>query len=126
MNLFTNAQSYIVLDILYPTLIVLLLKIIFQFHEYNITIPNVSKFGFHGGEDNALSCGGILAFWIMDVSHIIHSISERASKICNRTSSFSTLLRIVLTIRYHSFKIIHLIKINWEGGNRSHYSTTIM
>ena len=36
----------------------------FQFHEFNITIPNVSKFGFHGGEDNALSCGGILAFWI--------------------------------------------------------------
>src|ERR1043165_4691006 len=73
-----------------------------QFHEYNITIPNVSKFGFHGGEDNALSCGGILAFWIMDVSHIIHSISGRASKICDRTSSFSTLLRIVLTIRYQS------------------------
>src|SRR4051812_21215616 len=95
-------QSYILLDILYPTSIVLILKFFFQFHEYNITIPNISKFGFHGGEDNALSCGGILAFWIMDVSHIIHSINERASKICDRTSSFSALLRIVLTIRYQS------------------------
>src|ERR1041385_3454069 len=93
---------YIVLDILYPTLTVLLLEAIFQFHEYNITIPNVSKFGFHGGDDNALSCGGIVAFWIRDVSHIIHSISGRASQICDRTSSFSTLLRIVLTIRYQS------------------------
>ena len=55
---------YIVLDILYPTSIVLILKTTFQFHEYNIIIPNVSKFGFHGGEDNALSCGGILVFWI--------------------------------------------------------------
>src|SRR3954464_11155260 len=93
---------YIVLDILYPTSIVLLLKTTFQFHEYNITIPNVLKFGFHGREDNALSCGGILAFWIMDVSHIIHSISGRASKICDRTSSLSTLMRIVPTIKYQS------------------------
>src|ERR1041385_3334686 len=93
---------YIVLDILYPTLIVLSLKTIFQFHEYNITIPNSSKFGFHGGEDNALSCGGILAFWIMDASHIIHSISGKASKISDRTWSFSALWRIVLKIRYKS------------------------
>src|ERR1041384_6815462 len=95
-------QSCIVLDILYPTSIVLLLKTIFQFHEYNITIPNFSKFGFHGGEDNVLSCGGILAFWIMDVSHIIHGISGRASKFCDRAWSFSALLRIVLTMRYQS------------------------
>src|SRR3954471_20973368 len=103
MNTFTNAYNHTLYSIsLYPTSIVLLLKTIFQFHEYNIIIPNISNFGFHGGEENALSFGGILAFWIMDVSHIIHSISGRASKICDRTSSFSKLLRIVLTIRYQS------------------------
>src|SRR3954471_2554338 len=103
MNTFTNAYNHTLYSIsLYPTSIVLLLKTIFQFHEYNITIPNVSKFGFHGGEDNALSCGGILTFWIMDVSHIIHSIIGRALEICDRKISFSTLLRIVLTIRYQS------------------------
>ena len=50
--------------LIYLTLIVLLLNTTFQFHEYGITIPNVSKFRFHGDEDNALSWGGILAFWI--------------------------------------------------------------
>jgi hypothetical protein len=99
---FTNTlQTNIALDISY-TLAFVCIWNYFSVPWISHNYPKLLKFGSHGSKHIALDHNGILVFGSMDESHIIHSISGRIPKACDRTKSFSTLLRTILTLCYQS------------------------
>jgi len=99
VNIFTNIlQTNMALDISYLLAFVCLWKWFSDpwiCHNY----PKLLKLGFHGSKHIAFDPDWILAFGSKDASLIIHSISGRILKACNRTKSFLALLRTILTLR---------------------------
>ena len=97
--LLTVCKTNIALDIPYLLAFVCVWKW-FSVPWISHSYPKLLKSGSHGSKHIALDRNRILAFGSKDESLIIHSISGRILKACDRTKSFSALLRTILTLRY--------------------------